>query len=130
LFVERASAANPNFNLNEGNAQAVAQICRRLDGIPLALELAAARLTLFSAERWRRVDVLRLLAAATALPASRPCALIDWAMICYPSGTQPVPAVSVFAGGCTYGAIESVCVQLDVLNLLSQLVNKSLIAVG
>jgi predicted ATPase/class 3 adenylate cyclase len=135
LFVERASAANPNFNLNEGNAQAVAQICRRLDGIPLALELAAARLTLFSAEQVaaRLDDRFRLLTGGsrTALPRQQTLrALIDWS---YDLLSEPERSLfrrfSVFAGGCTYDAIESVCVQLDVLNLLSQLVNKSLIAV-
>ena len=135
LFVERASAANPRFSLTDQNAAAVAQICRRLDGIPLALELAAARLTAFSAEQVasRLDDRFRLLTGGsrTALPRQQTLrALIDWS---YDLLTEPERSLfrrfSVFAGGCTYEAIESVCEQLDVLNLLTQLVNKSLVAV-
>ncbi len=135
LFVERASAANPRFSLTDQNALAVAQICRRLDGIPLALELAAARLTAFSAEQVasRLDDRFRLLTGGsrTALPRQQTLrALIDWS---YDLLTEPERSLfrrfSVFAGGCTYDAIESVCEQLDVLNLLTQLVNKSLVAV-
>ena len=135
LFVERASAANPKFGLNEQNARAIAQICRRLDGIPLALELAAARLTLFSAEQVaaRLDDRFRLLTGGsrTALPRQQTLrALIDWS---YDLLSEPERSLfrrfSVFAGGCTYDAIEKVCHQLDVLNLLTQLVNKSLVAV-
>jgi predicted ATPase/class 3 adenylate cyclase len=135
LFVERASAANPSFSLNESNASAIAQICRRLDGIPLALELAAARLTVFSAEQVaaRLDDRFRLLTGGsrTALPRQQTLrALIDWS---YDLLSEPERSLfrrfSVFAGGCTYEAIEKVCHQLDVLDLLSQLVNKSLVAV-
>lgn len=135
LFVERASAANPRFSLNDQNAGAIAKICRRLDGIPLALELAAARLTVFSAEQVaaRLDDRFRLLTGGsrTALPRQQTLrALIDWS---YDLLSEPERSLfrrfSVFAGGCTYDAIESVCVQLDVLNLLTQLVNKSLVAV-
>src|SRR5258706_12685808 len=72
LFVERARAANPKFDLTEKNASAVAQICRRLDGIPLALELAAARVSVFSAEQIasRLDDRFKLLTGGsrTALP--------------------------------------------------------------
>ncbi|HEY5983212.1 MAG TPA: adenylate/guanylate cyclase domain-containing protein [Anaerolineales bacterium] len=135
LFVERASAANPRFKLTDQNAPAVAQICRRLDGIPLALELAAARLTTFSAEQVaaRLDDRFRLLTGGsrTALPRQQTLrALIDWS---YDLLSEPERSLfrrfSVFAGGCTYEAIEQICHQLDVLNLLTQLVNKSLIAV-
>lgn len=135
LFAERASAANPKFSLNEQNAASIAQICRRLDGIPLALELAAARLTAFSAEQVasRLDDRFRLLTGGsrTALPRQQTLrALIDWS---YDLLTEPERSLfrrfSVFAGGCTYDAIEKICVQLDVLNLLTQLVNKSLVAV-
>ncbi|MFH1183828.1 MAG: adenylate/guanylate cyclase domain-containing protein [Chloroflexota bacterium] len=135
LFVERASAANPKFGLTDQNARAIAQICRRLDGIPLALELAAARLTVFSAEQVaaRLDDRFRLLTGGsrTALPRQQTLrALIDWS---YDLLSEPERNLfrrfSVFAGGCTYDAIEKVCHQLDVLNLLTQLVNKSLVAV-
>jgi predicted ATPase/class 3 adenylate cyclase len=135
LFVERASAANPKFSLTDENATAVAQICRRLDGIPLALELAAARLTVFSPEQVasRLDDRFRLLTGGsrTALPRQQTLrALIDWS---YDLLSEPERSLfrrfSVFAGGCTYDAIEAVCSQMDVLDLLTQLVNKSLIAV-
>jgi predicted ATPase/class 3 adenylate cyclase len=135
LFVERASAANPRFALNDHNASAIAQICRRLDGIPLALELAAARLTVFSPEQVaaRLDDRFRLLTGGsrTALPRQQTLrALIDWS---YDLLSEPERSLfrrlSVFAGGCTFDAIESVCSQLDVLDLLTQLVNKSLVAV-
>ena len=135
LFVERASAANPKFSLDDQNAVAIAQICRRLDGIPLALELAAARLTVFSAEQVasRLDDRFRLLTGGsrTALPRQQTLrALIDWS---YDLLSEPERKLfrkfSVFAGGCTYEAAESICSEMDVLNLLSQLVNKSLVAV-
>jgi predicted ATPase len=83
LFVERAQAVNPNFALTESNTPAVAQICHRLDGIPLAIELAAARLKLLSAEQIasRLNDLFRLLVGGsrTALPRQQTLrALIDW----------------------------------------------------
>ncbi len=135
LFVERASAANPKFSLSDQNAGAIAQICRRLDGIPLALELASARITVFSAEQIasRLNDRFRLLTGGsrTALPRQQTLrALIDWS---YDLLSEPERALfrkfSVFAGGCTYEAAELICHEMDVLNLLTQLVNKSLVAV-
>ncbi len=83
LFVERARAANPKFTLTESNASSVAQICSRLDGIPLAIELAAARTKLLSAEQIaaRLDDRFRLLVGGsrTALPRQQTLrALIDW----------------------------------------------------
>ena len=135
LFVERASAANPKFSLDDQNAVAIAQICRRLDGIPLALELAAARLTVFSAEQVasRLDDRFRLLTGGsrTALPRQQTLrALIDWSYdLLSDSERKLFRKFSVFAGGCTYEAAESICSEMDVLNLLSQLVNKSLVAV-
>jgi predicted ATPase/class 3 adenylate cyclase len=135
LFVERAAAANPRFTLSEHNAPAIAQITRRLDGIPLALELAAARLTVFSPEQIaaRLGDRFRLLTGGsrTALPRQQTLrALIDWS---YDLLTEPECRLfrkfSVFAGGCTFEAAETICSEMDVLNLLTQLVNKSLVAV-
>jgi class 3 adenylate cyclase len=87
LFVERARAANPKFDLTEKNASAVAQICRRLDGIPLALELAAARVTVFPPEQIasRLDDRFKLLTGGsrTALPRQQTLrALIDWSYDC------------------------------------------------
>lgn len=135
LFVERASAVSPKFTLDDQNAVAIAQICRRLDGIPLALELAAARLTVFSAEQVasRLDDRFRLLTGGsrTALPRQQTLrALIDWSYDLLPDSERRLfRKFSVFAGGCTFEAAESICSEMDVLNLLTQLVNKSLVAV-
>ena len=133
LFLERASAVNPHFSLTEANAQAVSQICRRLDGIPLALELAAARLKLFTADQIasRLNDRFRLLTGGsrTALPRQQTLrALIDWS---YDLLSEPehvlLRQLSVFVGGWTFEAADAVCLDLDVLSLLEMLVNKSLV---
>ena len=135
LFVERASAANPRFSLTDQNAAAVAQICRRLDGIPLALELAAARVTTFSAEQIAAHldDRFRLLTGGsrTALPRQQTLrALIDWSYELLPEQERILMRkLAVFAGGWTFEAAEAVCSDLNVLDLLPHLVNKSLVAV-
>lgn len=133
LFVERARAANPKFDLTEKNASSVAQICRRLDGIPLALELAAARVTVFPAEQIasRLDDRFKLLTGGsrTALPRQQTLrALIDWSYDMLSEDERALlRRLSVFAGGWVFEAAESICSDLDVLNLLTQLVNKSLV---
>jgi predicted ATPase/class 3 adenylate cyclase len=133
LFVERARAANPKFDLTEKNASSVAQICRRLDGIPLALELAAARVTVFPAEQiaTRLDDRFKLLTGGsrTALPRQQTLrALIDWSYDMLSEDERALlRRLSVFAGGWVFEAAESICSDLDVLNLLTQLVNKSLV---
>ena len=138
LFMERARAAQPHFTLTDVNASSVAQICLRLDGIPLALELAAARVKMFSAEQIasRLDDRFRLLTGGsrTALPRQQTLrALIDWS---YSLLTEPerilFRRLSVFIGGWPLEAAEQVCAgkgveQLDVLDLLSRLVDKSLV---
>jgi len=133
LFVERARAANPKFDLTEKNASSIAQICRRLDGIPLALELAAARVSVFSAEQIaaRLDDRFKLLTGGsrTALPRQQTLrALIDWSYDILPKEEcMLLRRLSVFAGGWIFEAAEAICSDLDVLTLLSQLVNKSLV---
>lgn len=133
LFAERARAANPKFDLTDKNASSVAQICRRLDGIPLALELAAARVTVFPAEQiaTRLDDRFKLLTGGsrTALPRQQTLrALIDWSYdILSEDERALLRRLSVFAGGWIFEAAESICDDLDVLNLLTQLVNKSLV---
>src|SRR5258708_2843818 len=133
LFLERAIAANPKLSLTDKNAAAVAQICRRLDGIPLALELAAARATVFSLEQIasRLDDRFRLLTAGsrTALPRQQTLrALIDWSFdILSEPERELLRRLSVFTGGWTFEAAEAINPDLDILNLLSQLVNKSLV---
>jgi len=138
LFVERAVAAQPSFVLTDRNAIAVAQICHRLDGIPLALELAAARVKALSAEQIaaRLDDRFRFLTGGsrTALPRQQTLqAMIDWS---YSLLTDPerrlFRRLSVFIGGWTLAAAETVCAgegleAQEVLDLLIQLVNKSLV---
>jgi predicted ATPase/DNA-binding SARP family transcriptional activator len=155
LFVERAAAARPEFRL-EGreDALAVAQICRRLDGIPLALELAAARvgpLTLLQIAA-RLDDRFHLLTGGSraALPRQQTLqALIDWSYELLPEAERALlRRLSVFAGGWTLEAAEAVCAdQVDgsgrsgpsttnhqlptyeVLDLLGALEEKSLVLV-
>lgn len=138
LFVERALAVQPNFQVTHQNAPAVAQICNRLDGIPLALELAAARTKALSVEQIaaRLDDRFRLLTGGsrTALPRQRTLqAAIDWS---YKLLSRPEQAllrrVSVFAGGWSLEAAEYVCAieeleSSDVLDPLLSLVDKSLV---
>ncbi|HTP01662.1 MAG TPA: adenylate/guanylate cyclase domain-containing protein [Anaerolineales bacterium] len=133
LFMERAGAANPKFAVTEQNAGSIAQICRRLDGIPLGIELAAARVTAFSAEQIASHldDRFRLLTGGsrTALPRQQTLrALIDWSYDLLSEDERSLlRKLSVFASGWTFEAAEMVCSSLDVLNLLVQLVNKSLV---
>jgi predicted ATPase/class 3 adenylate cyclase len=135
LFVERAQAANPKFELTDQNAPSVAQICSRLDGIPLALELAAARASIFSAEQiaTRLDDRFKLLTGGSrnALPRQQTLrALIDWSYDMLSEDERVLfRRLSVFAGGWTFDAAEAICNDLDVLDLLTQLVNKSLVTV-
>jgi predicted ATPase/DNA-binding SARP family transcriptional activator len=140
LFLDRATSATPSFTLTEANAPAVAQICSRLDGIPLAIELAAARVKVLSVEQiaGRLDDRFRLLTGGsrTALPRQQTLrGLIDWS---YDLLTDPertlLARISVFAGGWTLEAAEGVCTgdgiaAEDVLELLAQLVDKSLVLV-
>jgi predicted ATPase/DNA-binding NarL/FixJ family response regulator len=138
LFTERARAARPELNLVDVDASVLAEICRRLDGIPLALELAAARVRVFSVEQIaaRLDDRFRLLSAGprTAVPRQQTLeAAVDWS---YALLSEPERAVlrrlSVFAGGWTFEAAESVVAgsgvhTYAVLDLLAQLVDKSLV---
>jgi predicted ATPase/DNA-binding CsgD family transcriptional regulator len=138
LFTEHAAMRRQGFVLDENNATAVAAICSRLDGIPLALELAAARLGSLSVpEVSSRLDQrLRLLTGGsrTALPRHQTLrALIDWSYDLLNHGEQLVlDRLSVFAGGWTLEAAEAVTSRGDatdwqVLDHLSALVDKSLV---
>jgi predicted ATPase len=135
LFVERATAAQSKFSLTDQNTSAIAQICHRLDGIPLALELAAARVGIFSPEEIaaRLGDRFKLLTGGsrTALPRQQTLrALIDWSYDLLSDEEQTLlRRLAVFAGSWTFEAAEAICSDLDVLNLLTQLVNKSLVMV-
>ncbi|MBI5879293.1 MAG: adenylate/guanylate cyclase domain-containing protein [Chloroflexi bacterium] len=167
LFVERAQAVQPAFALTAENAEAVCEICRRVDGIPLAIELAAVRVRLLTpaqiASRLR--EHFRLLAGGsrTALPRQQTLqALIDWSWNLLNDAERAIlRRLSVFAGGWTLEAAEAVCSEQslvnseqstveserstahsdgaltvhrslftdDVLEILGQLVNKSLVGV-
>lgn len=138
LFVQRAAAAKPNFALNEENAAAVAEICARLDGLPLAIELAAARVKLLSPASMctRLASRLQLLTGgARDLPARQQTLrqTIDWSYDLLNEPEQKLfRRLSVFQGGCTLEAVESVCdtkkdLGLDVLDGMASMVDKSLV---
>jgi non-specific serine/threonine protein kinase len=138
LFAERALAVQPSFAITERNAAAVAQVCARLDGIPLALELAAARVAALTAEQLAaRLDQrFRLLTGGSraALPRQQTLrATLDWShdLLSGPE-RRVLSRLSVFAGGWTVEAAEAVCAgdgiaSEDVLDLLVRLVSKSLV---
>src|SRR5215212_6460390 len=135
LFSERASKANPQFALTKDNAPYVTQVCRQLDGIPLAIELAAARVKLFTprqiAERLH--DRFKLLTGGsrTALPRQQTLrALIDWSYLTLNETEQDVlRRLAVFSGGWTFDAAESVAGEMQAMEGLSGLINKSLVNV-
>ena len=138
LFAERACAARPGFTLDPGAAGVVAQICRRLDGIPLAIELAAARtIALNPDEILRRLDDrFRLLTGGTrdALPRHKTLqATIDWSHDLLSERQRILfRRLSVFAGGWTLSDAEHVCSDEslpaeDVFDVLTELVMKSLV---
>ncbi|WP_106401870.1 BTAD domain-containing putative transcriptional regulator [Actinocorallia populi] len=134
LFVERASAADRGFALDAGTAEPVAVLCRRLDGIPLALELAATRVRALGVHGLvdRLDDRLRLLATGHRGTPPRQqtlLAVIDWS---WELLTEPERVVlrrlAVHADGCTLEAAEAVCaVEGDTLDLLARLVDRSLV---
>ncbi|MFF5205922.1 BTAD domain-containing putative transcriptional regulator [Streptosporangium sp. NPDC000396] len=137
LFVTRAAASAPGFALDARNAHAVAQLCHRLDGIPLALELAATRVRALGVHELvaRLDDRFRLLATGQRGTPARQrtlMAMIDWSWALL---TEPERVVlrrlAVHADGCTLEAAEEVCAEdgLDVLDLLARLVDRSLVVV-
>lgn len=136
LFVERARSAHPNFELTDSNAPTVAEICRRLDGLPLALELAAARIKLLPPQAIlaRLDDRLKLLTGgARDLPARHQTLrnTLEWSYGLLGQDERTLYArLSVFVGGFTLEAAEAVCNpdgRLDILEGLTSLVNNSLI---
>jgi predicted ATPase len=138
LFVQRAVAAKPDFELNQQNASAVIEICSRLDGLPLAIELAAARVKVLSpsAMRTRLASRLQLLTGgARDLPQRQQTlrAAFDWSHDLLSSAEQKLfRRLSVFVGGCTLEGVEAVCdtksdLELDLLDGMSSMVDKSLL---
>ena len=138
LFVDRAAAVQPAFALTDQNAWTVAQICGRLDGIPLAIELAAARVKVLPVAQIliRIEDRFRLLTSgsAAALPRQQTLrAAVDWSYEFLDEKEQRVfQRISVFAGGLSLEAAEVVCSgngidEEEILDLLAHLVDKSLL---
>jgi predicted ATPase/tRNA A-37 threonylcarbamoyl transferase component Bud32 len=140
LFVDRAALVRPGFVASEANAPAIAALCRRLEGIPLALELAAARVKVLSVEQIleRLDDRFRLLTGGQRTAPGRQQTLratLDWSYELLEEEERTLLGrLSVFAGGCELEAAEAVCggggvEASDVLDLLARLVDKSLVVV-
>jgi predicted ATPase len=136
LFVDRAAAADPAFALTDENAPAVAEICQRLDGLPLAIELAAARVNLLSPQAMlpRLGEALKLLTGgARDLPARQHTlrSTLDWSYELLDAGQRDLFArLGIFVGGFTLEAAEAVCGpfgEMDVLDGVSSLVDNSLV---
>jgi predicted ATPase/class 3 adenylate cyclase len=138
LLVERARAVLPDYQVTPKNIDALVRICQRLDGIPLALELAAARLSILSAGQLadKLEDAFRLLTGGSrsALPRHQTLqAVVDWSYNLLSQGECALlRRLSVFAGGCTLEAAETVCAgdgleTGEVLDMLASLVNKSMV---
>ncbi|MFE3055859.1 protein kinase [Nocardia sp. NPDC059239] len=137
LFVDRATAVVPGFELSEDNKATVARICARLDGLPLAIELAAARMRMMSPEQilQRLDDRYALLRRASRTAPARQQTLqwcIDWSYgLCTPIEQRLWARLSVFVGGFELDAAEQVCgVDLapeNALDVLSSLVDKSIV---
>ncbi|MDQ1511076.1 MAG: hypothetical protein QOG50_2920 [Actinomycetota bacterium] len=140
LFTERARLQDPDFRVDDTNAPIVSAICRQLDGIPLAIELAAARLASLSLveieQRLRERFRLLTTGTRTALPRQQTLrALIDWSYdLLDDTERLALCRLAVFAGGCTIDAAEAVVADedrirsVDVLDLVSTLSDKSLLA--
>ena len=139
LFVERAQDVLPGFVLDDGNAGVVAELCRRLDGLPLAIELAAARVRVLSPAQIveRLEDRFRLLATGSrsAVPRHQTLrAAIDWSYALLSADEQRLlDRLSVFSGGFTLEAAEATCATAAdetaaVLDVLARLVDRSLVA--
>lgn len=142
LFVDRARAVRPGFTLTDDNAPAIADICRRLDGLPLAIELAAAHLRLFSPEALRdrlaeRLDILR--DGPRDLPERQRTlrATVDWSFqLLAPEGQRLFEVMAVFADS-SMDAIEAVVTDLashkdvpfDIPEALARLADKNLVRV-
>ncbi|MFZ1321063.1 MAG: tetratricopeptide repeat protein [Ignavibacteria bacterium] len=139
LFIERALSVNKNFRVNNENASALAEICHKLDGIPLAIELAAVRIKMLSVEKIheRLDDRFKLLTGGqrTALPRQQTLkALIDWSYDLLSDEERILwSRLSVFSGGWNLDAAEEICSDItiinkeDILDLLSNLTDKSIV---
>ena len=140
LFIQRAQATQPDFQMTEANAHVIAEICSRLDGLPLAIELAAARSKLFSpSELLARLDsrLQVLVGGPRDLPERQQTlrSTIEWSYdLLHPAEQRLFRRLAVFIGGWTLEAIEAVCTALDgddraiqVLDGVTSLLDKSLL---
>jgi predicted ATPase/DNA-binding CsgD family transcriptional regulator len=139
LFVDRARLVLPDYQVAAHNAAGLARICQRLDGIPLAIEMAAARVNILTADQLadRLDDAFRLLTGGSraALPRQQTLrATVDWSYELLSAMERLLfQRLSVFAGGCTLEAAEAVCTDgfgtqpPDVLGILASLVAKSMV---
>ena len=138
LFVERAILIKPDFTITKNNVTTLVQVCHQLDGIPLAIELAAARIRSMPIEQLatRLEDRFRILTGGsrTALPRQQTLrALIDWSYDLLEENQKALLCrLSVFVGGCTLESVEAVCCgegidSWEVLELLTALCDKSLV---
>jgi len=141
LFIERALAVNMEFRVNNENAPALAEICSRLDGIPLAIELAAARIKVLSVEKIceRLTDRFSLLTGGkrTALPRQQTFrAMVDWSYDLLSEKEKILwERLSVFTGGWTLESAEEICTDekikgMEILDLLNALTEKSIVIYG
>lgn len=141
LFIERALVINPNFRVTNENAPAVAGICSQLDGIPLAIELAAARISILAVEKIheRLDDRFKLLTGGkrTALPRQQTLkALIEWSYDLLSEEERILwRRLSVFSDGWTFEAAEAICTdeeifKEDILDILTGLTEKSIVIAG
>ncbi|MFE5708766.1 protein kinase [Rhodococcus koreensis] len=137
LFTERAVTAVPDFEITEANRAAVAQICQRLDGLPLPIELAAVRLRAMSAQQIldRLTDRYRLLTVGSRIAPSRQQTLrlcIDWSYeLCTPQEQRLWARLAVFAGSFELDAAEVICAgdgpPADLFDVVASLVDKSIL---
>jgi predicted ATPase/DNA-binding SARP family transcriptional activator/DNA-binding CsgD family transcriptional regulator len=141
LFVDRARLRLLDFELTQGNAESVIRVCRKLDGIPLAIELATARMGALAVEQVAQrleasLDVLSSASRSVEVRQQTLRATIDWShKLLSEAERELFQRLSVFAGGWTLEAAEAVCSadnieREDVLDLLSGLVDKSLVVAG
>ncbi|RZU49235.1 non-specific serine/threonine protein kinase [Krasilnikovia cinnamomea] len=139
LLVERATAADPAFAVTDGNCATIARLCQALEGVPLAIELAAARLRVLSLDQLldRLTDRFRLLTSGTrdAPPRQQTLrALIDWSWdLCAPAERALWSRLSVFSGGLELDSAEQVCADDElpaesILDLIASLVDKSVLS--
>ena len=134
LFVERARSVKGDFEVTQENAPAVAEICVRLDGLPLAIELAAARIKMLPpgriADRLEDNRLKLLSGGARDLPERQQTlrGAIDWSHALLEEGEKALFArLAVFSGGCTLEAMEEICGDEDALERAESLLDKSLI---